>query len=68
MNPKFNTYMNNIEILYQIYKRGNVKLDDKSIFLSKIGYNYEFNEELGKIMLKHILEIINNSKLKIFKF
>ena len=58
-------FMDNIEILYQIYKRGNVKLDDKSIFLSKIGYNYEFNEELGKIMLKHILEIINNTECEI---
>ena len=58
-------FMDNIELLYLLYKRGNYDINNKTIFLSKLGYNYERNPVLSKLMIKHLFELNVNTDVEI---
>ena len=43
-----------IELIKTLQERNKVDMNDKSIFISKTGYNYEYNKTINKIMAKEI--------------
>ena len=57
-------FMDDVELLMTLIKRKNVDLNWKTIFISKLGYNYERTED-GLLVMKHSLEWNNEYTLEV---
>lgn len=57
--------MDDVELLMTLINRGNVPLDWKTIFISKLGYNYYRHKESGALLMKHSLEFTSKYTLEV---
>lgn len=56
--------MDDVELLMTLINRGNINLNWKTIFISKIGYNY-YRSKHGELMMKHANEWCDKYALEV---
>lgn len=57
--------IDDVELLMTLINRGNVPLDWKTVFISKLGYNYYRDKEHDALLMKHSTEFTDKYTLEV---